>query len=103
MRDYKPDDGNRHCILTAGIRAAGIGRSAVKCNCHRLKYLLLYYKSVIALILSLTVYHIDILLRTIFLNISALLYYKVNWFKSVWLLMFFHPASLFFLAQMAKV
>ena len=51
MRDYKPDDGNGHCILTAGIRAAGIGRSAVKCNCHRLKYLLLYYKSVIALIL----------------------------------------------------
>ena len=32
-------------------------RNLVKCNCHRLKYLVLYYKSVIALILYLTFYH----------------------------------------------
>jgi len=30
-------------------------RNTVKCNCHRLKYLVLYYKSVIALILRNTV------------------------------------------------
>jgi hypothetical protein len=47
----KQDGEKGHYILTAGIRAAGIGRSMVKCNCHRLKYLVLYYKRVIALIL----------------------------------------------------
>jgi len=55
----------------------------VKCNCHRLKYLVLYYKRVITLILSNIVPRIisnctrklvpyDILLGTIFLNISAI-------------------------------
>ena len=42
MRD-KQDGGNIHYIITAGIRAAGIGQSMVKCNCHRLKYFVLYY------------------------------------------------------------
>ena len=45
------DGGNGHCVHTAGIRAAGIGRSVVKCNCHRLKMMVQYYKRVIALIL----------------------------------------------------
>jgi hypothetical protein len=43
------DGGNGHCVHTAGIRAAGIGRSVVKCNCHRLKIMVQYYKRVIAL------------------------------------------------------
>jgi len=40
------DGGNGHCVRTAGIRAAGIGRSVVKCNCLRLKNLVQYYKRV---------------------------------------------------------
>ena len=61
-----------------------------KCNCHGLKYLVLYYKGVIALILRNMVPHsisywtrklvwYDILLGTIFLNISAIThYYKTH-------------------------
>jgi hypothetical protein len=55
-------------------------RNMVKCNCHRLKYLVLYYKRVIALILRNSVprstsyspgklVQYDTLLETIFLNI----------------------------------
>jgi hypothetical protein len=54
----------------------------VKCKCHRLKYLVLYYKRVVALILRIIVplsisyctlkfVQYDILLGTIFLNICA--------------------------------
>ena len=62
-------------------------RNTVKCNCPRLKYLVLYYKRVIALILRNIVprniscctrllVQYDILRRTIFLIISAItLYY----------------------------
>jgi len=55
----------------------------VKCSCHRLKYLVQYYKRVIGLILrnivlrSISYYtrnlvQYDMLLGTIFLNISAI-------------------------------
>jgi len=51
-------------------------RNMDKCNCHRLKYLVLYYKRVIALILvnivPRKVVQYDILLGTIFVNISSI-------------------------------
>jgi hypothetical protein len=65
----KQDGGNSYYILTAGIRAAGIGQSVVKCNCQRLKYLVLHYKNVIALILrnisAIILYHNSIYLYNI--------------------------------------
>ena len=58
-------------------------RNMVKCKCHRLKYLVLYYKRVVALIVKIIVplsisyctlkfVQCDILLGTIFLNICAI-------------------------------
>ena len=48
----------------------------VKCNCLRLKYLVLYYKTVIALMLGNIVpsklVQYNILLEIIFLNVSAI-------------------------------
>ena len=67
-----------------------VQRNMVKCNCHRLKYLVLYYKRVIALIMRNIVprsisyctrqlVHYDILLGKIFLNMSAItLYYWIE-------------------------
>jgi hypothetical protein len=64
-------------------------RNMVKCNCFRLKYLVLYYKRVIALILrnivlrsisycTCNLVQYDILLGTIFLNISAITLYYIS-------------------------
>ena len=61
----------------------------VKCNCHRLKYLVLYYKRVIALILrnivprsisycTLKLVQYDILLGAIFINITAITLYYID-------------------------
>jgi len=51
-------------------------RNMMKCNCHRLKYLVLYYKRVISLILRNIVprklMQNDVLLGTIFPNISPI-------------------------------
>ena len=66
-------------------------RNMVKCNCHRLKYLVLYYKRVIGLINEEYCLSQYIILHsqareiwytagTMFLNISAITLYNLSWY-----------------------
>ena len=77
-------------------------RSMVKCNCHKLKYLVLYYKRVIALILKIIMLSVNFfciissydILAYITKNYIALIYYA----KIVHLLCQFHAGKVGFSA-----